>query len=93
MNGMQLVKEKVRSIKDFPIEGVIFRDITTAIKDKDALKEMIDTDVEKNGEIELTDALELTQKRCGMIGYAVKGKSFDVGLPEKYLETMMSYAE
>lgn len=65
--------------------------ITTDIFD--ALKEMIDTGVEKNGEIELTDALELTQKRCGMIGYVVKGKSFDVGLPEKYLETMMSYAE
>ncbi len=41
MNNAQLVKEKIRSIKDFPIEGIIFRDITTAIKDKDALREMI----------------------------------------------------
>ena len=42
MNAEQLVKDKIRSIKDFPIEGIIFRDITTAIKDKDALREMID---------------------------------------------------
>lgn len=42
MDGLALVKEKIRSIKDFPIEGIIFRDITTAVKDKDALREMID---------------------------------------------------
>ena len=42
MDGLQLVKDKIRSIKDFPIEGIVFRDITTAVKDKDALKEMID---------------------------------------------------
>ena len=42
MNAEQLVKERIRSIKDFPIEWIIFRDITTAIKDKDALREMID---------------------------------------------------
>ncbi len=47
MNGMQLVKEKIRSINDFPIKGVVFRDITTAIKDKEALKEMIDFLTEK----------------------------------------------
>ena len=42
MSNVQLVKEKIRNIKDFPIEGFIFRDITTAVKDKQALKEMID---------------------------------------------------
>ena len=47
MNNVQLVKDKIRSIKDFPIEGIVFRDITTAIKDKDALKEMIDFLTEK----------------------------------------------
>ena len=47
MNGMQLVKDRIRSIKDFPIEGIIFRDITTAIKDKEALREMINFLTEK----------------------------------------------
>ncbi len=41
MDTLQLVKDKIRNIKDFPIEGIVFRDITTAIKDKDALREMI----------------------------------------------------
>lgn len=47
MNGVQLVKEKIRNIKDFPIEGIVFRDITTAIKDKDAFREMINFLTEK----------------------------------------------
>ena len=47
MDAVQFVKDKIRNIKDFPIEGIIFRDITTAVKDKDALKEMIDFLTEK----------------------------------------------
>lgn len=42
MDSMQLVKEKIRNIKDFPIKGIIFRDITTAVKDKEALRAMIE---------------------------------------------------
>ena len=41
MDAVQLVKDKIRNIKDFPIEGIIFRDITTAVKDKDAFREII----------------------------------------------------
>ncbi len=47
MNGVQLVKDKIRNIKDFPIEGIVFRDITTAIKDKEAFREMINFLTEK----------------------------------------------
>lgn len=47
MNSLQLVKDKIRNIKDFPIEGIIFRDITTAIKDKEAFREMINFLTEK----------------------------------------------
>lgn len=47
MDTLRLVKDKIRNIKDFPIEGIIFRDITTAIKDKDALREMINFLTEK----------------------------------------------
>ncbi len=47
MDTLQLVKDKIRNIKDFPIEGIVFRDITTAIKDKDALREMINFLTEK----------------------------------------------
>lgn len=47
MNSVELVKEKIRSIKDFPVKGIIFRDITTAVKDKNALREMINFLTEK----------------------------------------------
>lgn len=36
------VESKVRDIVDFPKKGIIFRDITTAVKDPKALKFMID---------------------------------------------------
>jgi len=36
----------VRSIPDFPIKGILFRDITTLIRDGEAFQETIDTMVE-----------------------------------------------
>ena len=36
------LKDYIRSIPDYPKKGILFRDITTLIKDKDAFKECID---------------------------------------------------
>ena len=36
------LKKYIRSIPDYPKKGILFRDITTLIKDKDAFKESID---------------------------------------------------
>lgn len=36
------VKNKIRDVKDFPKEGIIFRDITTALKNSETLKVMVD---------------------------------------------------
>ncbi len=36
------LKEVIRDIPDFPKEGIIFKDITTLLKDKQALKKSID---------------------------------------------------
>ena len=36
------VKEKIRAVENFPKEGIIFRDITTALKEPKTLKLMID---------------------------------------------------
>ena len=38
----QAVKDKIRNIPDFPKEGIMFRDITTALKDSATLKVMVD---------------------------------------------------
>ena len=60
MNSVEMVKEKIRSIKDFPVKGIIFRDITTAVKDKEALKAMIDflSDKFKNQGIDYVAVIE-----------------------------------
>ncbi len=39
---MKRLEDYVRSIPDFPEEGIIFRDITTILQDKDGLKLAID---------------------------------------------------
>lgn len=36
------VRSKIRDVADFPKKGIIFRDITTALKDSETLKVMID---------------------------------------------------
>jgi len=36
------LEEKIRSIPDFPKKGVLFRDITTLIKEKDAFREALE---------------------------------------------------
>ena len=36
------LKQKIRSIPDFPKKGIVFRDITTLLADKDALKASVD---------------------------------------------------
>ena len=42
MNTLVDVKSKIRDVVDFPKPGIIFRDITTALKDPETLKVMID---------------------------------------------------
>lgn len=43
----QLVKDKIRDIPDFPKPGIIFKDITTVVKDPEAFKRTIDFFTEK----------------------------------------------
>lgn len=43
------------------------------------------------GEYQLTDALEQVRERCGIYGYKLNGKSFDLGLPEAYRQTMWEF--
>ena len=40
---MKKLEEYVRSIPDFPEEGIIFRDITTILQDADGLKLAVDS--------------------------------------------------
>ena len=50
----------IRSIKDYPKKGILFRDITTLVKDKNAFKECIDqlTKIVNNLEFDKIAAIE-----------------------------------
>ncbi|MBT4244860.1 MAG: adenine phosphoribosyltransferase, partial [Gammaproteobacteria bacterium] len=41
------IKSKIRTIQNYPIEGVMFRDITTLFKDPDGLREAINIFAER----------------------------------------------
>ena len=46
------LKEHIRSIQDYPKKGILFRDITTLIKDEKAFKETIDQIIKKSENFE-----------------------------------------
>lgn len=54
------VKEKIRAVPNFPKEGIIFRDITTGLKDAQTLQVMIDylCDQYKNCKIDYIAGIE-----------------------------------
>jgi len=56
---MDLAK-KIRDIPDFPVKGVLFKDITTLLKDPDAFQETIDALVDHyiDDEIDVVAAIE-----------------------------------
>jgi adenine phosphoribosyltransferase len=42
LKAMKKLEEYIRSIPDFPEEGIVFRDVTSVLQDKDSLKLSID---------------------------------------------------
>lgn len=68
----QIVKSKVRDIPDFPKPGIVFKDITTVIKDAEAFKSAIDFFTEK-----------LKNKKVDYIA-AIESRGFIFGAPVAY---------
>lgn len=56
----ELVLSKIRNIPDFPKKGIMFKDITTVIKDKDAFRTVIDyfTNLYKDKKIDYVAGME-----------------------------------
>ena len=70
---MKKLEEYVRSIPDFPEEGIIFRDITSVLQDADGLKLAIDEMVK------LLDGVD-----CDVIA-GTESRGFIFGMPIAYL--------
>ncbi len=75
---MKKIEEYVRSIPNFPEEGIIFRDITSVLQDPDGLKLAIDSMIALLEGIEF-DVIAGTESRGFMFGVPIAyalGKSF-----------------
>jgi UTP-glucose-1-phosphate uridylyltransferase/mevalonate kinase len=57
----------------------------------DYLEEHIKNNVRERGEFQLTSALDRLRQEDGFLGLMIDGKRYDIGLPDFYLETLMSY--
>lgn len=55
------------------------------------LEEHIRHNIRERGEFQLTSCLDEIRKEEGFVGVVVKGRRFDVGLPEAYRQTMIDF--
>ncbi|MCL1884840.1 MAG: adenine phosphoribosyltransferase [Defluviitaleaceae bacterium] len=72
------LKQKIREINDFPIPGIVFRDITTVLKEADVLKFAVDKMAEMLSGIEF-DAFIAPESRGFIFGMPLSyklGKGF-----------------
>jgi UTP--glucose-1-phosphate uridylyltransferase len=59
----------------------------------DYLEEHIRHNVRERGEFQLTSCLDRLRQEDGFLGYVVDGRRFDIGLPDRYVETLRAFAE
>ena len=71
------LKEHIRSIRDYPKKGILFRDITTLIKNEKAYKECINQIVERSKKYEF-DKIAAIESRGFIFASAV---SYILGKP------------
>jgi UTP-glucose-1-phosphate uridylyltransferase/mevalonate kinase len=57
----------------------------------DYLEEHIKNNVRERGEFQLTSALDRLRQEDGFLGLMIEGKRYDIGLPDFYLETLITY--
>ncbi len=57
----------------------------------DYLEEHINHNVREKGEFQLTSCLDQIRQEDGFTGIIVKGKRFDIGLPESYRQTLIDF--
>ena len=61
------IKSKIRTIENYPIKGVMFRDITTLLKDPEGLRESVNKLVDRYKDINI-DKIAVIESRGFIIG-------------------------
>ncbi len=92
----QYLLSKIRDVKDYPKPGIVFKDITTLLKDKDAFNFLIEHlyNYYKEKDIEFVSGIEsrgfifgaalANRLKCGFVPVRKKGKLPFTTISEKY---------
>ena len=67
------IKSKIRTVKDYPIDGIMFRDITTLFKDPEGLREAINLFSDRYKDLNIDKIV------------AIESRGFLIGAPLAYL--------
>ena len=67
------IKSKIRTVKDYPIDGIMFRDITTLFKDPEGLREAINLFSDRYKDLKIDKIV------------AIESRGFLIGTPLAYL--------
>ena len=67
------IKSKIRTIENYPIKGVMFRDITTLLKDPEGLRDSINKLVDRYKDLNINKIV------------AIESRGFIIGAPLAYL--------
>ena len=67
------IKSKIRTIENYPIQGVMFRDITTLLKDSEGLRDSINKLVDRYKDLNIDKIV------------AIESRGFIIGAPLAYL--------
>ncbi len=67
------IKSKIRTVKDYPIDGIMFRDITTLFKDPEGLREAINLFSDRYKDMKIDKIV------------AIESRGFLIGAPLAYL--------
>ena len=67
------IKSKIRTIENYPIKGVMFRDITTLLKDPEGLRDSINKLVDRYKDLKIDKIV------------AIESRGFIIGAPLAYL--------
>ena len=67
------IKSKIRTVKDYPIDGIMFRDITTLFKDPEGLREAINLFSDRYQDLKIDKIV------------AIESRGFLIGAPLAYL--------
>nr|WP_290226160.1 UTP--glucose-1-phosphate uridylyltransferase [Trichocoleus desertorum] len=59
----------------------------------DSLEEQIRQNLRDRNEFQLTSGLEQLRQELGMMGYLLKGRSFDTGLPDAYRQALIEFRQ